>query len=67
MQYSVYIRHCGSFEASKVHVERIKAWIPREGSVSILKFTDRQFGDIESFIGLSPQKQKKAPCQLEFF
>lgn len=67
MQFSVYMRHCGSMEASIVHVKRIKSLIPREGKVSILKFTDKQFGEIETFLGRVPEKTKKAPQQLEFF
>ena len=67
MQYSVYKRHCSSLEACEVHVKRIKAWLPREGLVSILKFTDKQFGDIVSFVGTIPQKQEKVPLQLELF
>lgn len=67
MQYSVYKRHCGSAEACEVHIKRIKENLPPEGTVSILKFTDKQFGDIETFIGLKAKKVEKAPSQLEFF
>ena len=67
MQFSVYTRHCGSFEAATVHINRIKRIIPKEGIVSILKFTDKQFSDIENFIGALPVKAKKTPEQLEFF
>lgn len=67
MQFSVYKRHCGSVESCEVHAKRIKQWLPREGKVSILRFTDKQFGDIETFIGEKPQKRQKQPLQLEFF
>lgn len=67
MQYSVYTRFCGSMENSEVHVKRIKEWLPREGTVSILRFTDKQFGEIETFLGQTPQKKKQTPQQLEFF
>lgn len=67
MQYSVYKRFCGSIEACEVHIKRIKEWLPREGAVSILKFTDKQFGDIQNFVGSVPQKKEKAPSQLELF
>ena len=67
MQYSVYKRFCGSVEACEVHAKRIKQWLPSEGTVSILKFTDKQFGDIETFIGLAVQEKEKIPQQLEFF
>ncbi len=67
MQFSVYKRFCGSSEACDVHIKRIKEWIPCEGTVSILKFTDKQFSDIETFMGDTLQKQEKPPLQLEFF
>lgn len=67
MQFSVYKRFCGSAEACEVHAKRIKEWLPSEGTVSILKFTDRQFGDIKTFIGNKPKKAEKTPQQLEFF
>ncbi len=67
MQYSVYKRFCGSAEACEVHINRIKNWLPREGTVSILKFTDKQFGEIQTFLGETPQKKEKIPEQLELF
>lgn len=67
MQFSVYKRFCGSLESCMVHTKRIKEWLPHEGTVSILRFTDKQFGDIETFIGSFPAKKEKAPQQLEFF
>ena len=67
MQYSVYKRFCGSSESCEVHIKRIKDWLPKEGKVSILKFTDKQFGDIETFEGMLPKKKEKTPKQLELF
>ena len=67
MQFSVYKRHCGSIEACETHIKRIKEKLPPEGTVSILKFTDKQFGDIETFIGTTIKKKEKSPSQLEFF
>ena len=67
MQFSVYKRFYGSKEACAVHENRIKQWLPREGTVSILKFTDKQFGEILTFIGESPQKKEKVPQQLQLF
>ncbi|MBQ6056217.1 MAG: CRISPR-associated endonuclease Cas2 [Treponema sp.] len=67
MQFSVYKRFCGSTEACEVHVKRIKNWLPCEGTVSILRFTDKQFSDIETFVGYEPKKQNKIPQQLAFF
>lgn len=67
MQFSVYKRFCGSSEACEVHIKRIKDWLPKEGKVSILKFTDKQFGDIETFEGMVSKPLEKAHPQLEFF
>ncbi len=67
MQFSVYKRFCGSVEACEVHIKRIKLWLPEEGTVSILKFTDKQFSDIETFMGSIPSKKDRAPQQLSFF
>lgn len=66
-QFSVYIRHCASLESAKVHIRRVESFIPDEGFVSILKVTDKQFGDT---IHLQGRKQKPAPpnpVQLELF
>ena len=50
MQYSVYMRHCASEENAEVHIERVKAFLPPEGEVRIIKITDKQFGRIQVFL-----------------
>ena len=68
LQYSVYIRHCASYESQTVHVKRVKSIVPETGMVSILSVTDKQYGDIVNFWG--KKKKKKVPLeplQLEFF
>lgn len=68
LQYSVYIRHCASYESQVVHIKRVKAIVPETGMVSILSVTDKQYGDIVNFWG--GKKKKKVPTeplQLEFF
>lgn len=67
MQFSVYKRFCGSSEACEVHTKRIKEWLPCEGTVSILKFTDKQFGDIKTFEGLKAKRREKPVEQFELF
>lgn len=66
-QFSVYIRHCASVESAAVHIGRIKRMIPEEGSVSILKVTDKQFGDTIHFVGSRCRSSPAAPVQLGFF
>jgi CRISPR-associated protein Cas2 len=67
MQYSVYIRHCASFESADVHEKRIKKLLPPLGKVSILRITDKQFGDICNFWGRAEEEKKPPPLQLELF
>ena len=66
-QYSVYVRHCASNEAATVHTKRIKNMVPDEGLISVLKVTDKQFGDTVRFIGRKRQPPPEQPMQLEFF
>ena len=44
MQYSVYMRHSSSDENAQVHAKRVKARMPDDGEVRIIKITDKQFG-----------------------
>ncbi len=72
MQFSVYIRHCGSRESLEVHMRRVKSLIPEYGMVSMLSVTDKQYSGIVNFWGkVAPSdKDKKvpsAPLQLELF
>ena len=67
LQYSVYIRHCASYESQQVHTKRVKAIVPETGMVSILGVTDKQYGDIVNFWGKKKKKMEAAPLQLELF
>lgn len=67
MQYSVYTRHCGSFQSAEVHIKRVKSSIPKLGQVSILKITDKQYSDILNFWGMKPSPMRDSPQQLELF
>ena len=66
-QFSVYIRHCASGESAVVHIERVKRLVPPEGMVSILKVTDKQFGDTIQLVGKKSKPPPPTPRQLEFF
>ena len=59
-QFSVYIRHCASGESAAVHIARVKGMVPDEGSVSILKVTDKQFGDTIHFVGKKSKPPQRA-------
>lgn len=67
MQYSVYTRHCASWESAEVHTKRVKLNIPDAGHVSILKITDKQYANIVNFWGLRAKPVEAAPKQLELF
>ena len=67
MQYSVYTRHCASKESLAVHVKRVQSFIPEYGMVSLLKITDKQYGDMINFVGSKQQAESKQPVQLELF
>lgn len=74
MQFSVYVRHCGSYESLLVHIKRVKSFIPTAGMVSVLSVTDKQYSNIYNFRGTPSIKRekklnkvRKEPIQLEFF
>lgn len=67
MQFSVYIRHCPSGENAEMHIKRVKRIIPEEGQVSILKITDKQYGEIINFWGAKESPLSPTPQQLELF
>lgn len=71
MQYSVYVRHCSTSENADVHVKRVQNILPDNGQVSILRITDKQFGNMQSFVGTKKKKVKteeaSLPIQLTLF
>ena len=48
-QFSIYIRHCASYENAEVHIKRVKSFLPEFGQVGIMCITDKQFEQIELF------------------
>lgn len=66
-QFSIYVRHCSSKENMEVHIKRVKNHLPAHGHIGILTITDKQFGDMEIFIGKKPEGKKNIPQQLELF
>lgn len=67
MQYSVYMRHSASDENARVHVKRVKGWLPPDGEVRIVKITDKQFGRIEVYYGKKRKRIEPVPAQLSLF
>ena len=66
-QFSVYIRHCASNEASTVHINRVKTLVPEEGLISIVKITDAQYGQTINLVGRKSQPPPAQYMQMEFF
>lgn len=66
-QFSIYLRHCPSRENADVHIKRVKSILPQHGQVGILCITDKQFGEMELFIGKKEEKKPEIGQQLELF
>lgn len=66
-QFSVYMRFIGSREKANAFSKRIKNNVHKMGRVSILCFTDKQFGTIQTFYNASSTQMPKNPDQLMLF
>lgn len=66
-QFSIYLRHCSSRENAEVHIKRVKNMLPESGHVGIICITDKQFGQMELFIGKKESPLPDVPQQLELF
>jgi CRISPR-associated protein Cas2 len=66
-QFSIYLRHCASAENADVHIKRAQRALPEYGKVGILRITDKQFGDMELFIGKKSVVLNAPVQQLELF
>ena len=66
-QFSIYIRHCPSYENANVHIARVKRMLPEKGKVGIMCITDKQFDSMELFIGAKSSDIPPVAQQLELF
>lgn len=66
-QFSIYIRNCPSVENTQVHINRVKNILPPYGKVGIIRVTDKQFGEMELFIGKKSAELPPIEQQLELF
>ena len=66
-QFSIYMRHCSSRENAEVHIKRVKSHLPEFGEVGILCITDKQFGNMELFVGRKTTSMPSLIPQLEFY
>ncbi|MFN8366759.1 MAG: CRISPR-associated endonuclease Cas2 [Candidatus Kapaibacterium sp.] len=65
-QFSVYVRHCASFQHAETYINRVEKYIPKEGHVSIMQFTDKQFSMIKNYWGYG-RSQPERFGQLTMF
>ena len=66
-QFSIYIRHCPSYENANVHIARVKRMLPEKGKVGIMCITDKQFGNMELSVGSKSSDLPPIVQQLELF
>ena len=66
-QFSIYIRNCPSVENATVHINRVKKMLPQYGKVGIMRITDKQFDDMELFVGRKNADLPQIEQQLELF
>lgn len=67
LQHSVYLRHCASRENADLHAKRVQEILPKNGLISILRVTDKQFGLMETFESKRSIPPPHGPAQLEIF
>ena len=66
-QFSLYIRHCPSWESAEVHRKRVQAIIPQWGMIGVLCVTDKQFAKMEIYRGVKRPQAPPPTMQLELF
>jgi len=67
VQFSVYAKFCGTREKAEAQKKVIEEKLPEKGKVSIIQFTDKQFGDIVHLTNRKRVKSKEYPDQLVLF
>lgn len=63
-QFSVYLRACPNRPAADALSDRIGKRAPAEGDVSIMFFTDKQYGMTKNFAGRAMQETEEKPKQF---
>ena len=68
LQYSVYTRICANRDSANKHLNRVKKFAPRNGSIRMLMVTENQYSDMAVITGeKSAQETKITAQQLAFF
>ncbi len=66
-QFSIYVRNCPSAENAQVHLSRVKRYLPEYGKVGMMCITEKQFENMELFIGRKNMELPQPEQQLELF
>jgi CRISPR-associated protein Cas2 len=66
-QYSVYVTHSPTNEVADGYTQKVSKIVPNKGTVSILRVSDPQFGNMVNIEGQKRVKSPKAPKQLQLF
>lgn len=70
-QFSVYMRHCENMAAAQRLAEKVRCQLTCEGLVSVMFFTDKQFGLTKNYVGKvtkrNEQQKLKTAGQLFLF
>lgn len=51
VQFSVYARVCNGNDMVELHKHRLKLNVPDEGSIRVLVITEKQYENVEIFLG----------------
>lgn len=66
-QFSVYLRANPNRPAAEALAARIGKQVPSEGDVSIMFFTDKQYGLTRNFAGRTVEETEEKPAQFTLF
>ena len=66
-QFSVYLKHTKNRISAEMLSDRIEKLVPREGDISIMFFTDKQFSMTKNYAGKASKPAETAPKQLLLF
>lgn len=66
-QFSVYLRHCPSRSHADALADRLGKQTPAEGDISIMFFTDKQYGLTRNYAGRAARHTEEKPSQFTLF
>lgn len=66
-QFSVYMRFCGDRSKVQPYVDKVERGAPKNGKISIMFFTDKQFSDTINIYNRDVSRPAKEPEQIVLF